>query len=49
MGKTDIVELGPIVLFQRYQHQKEDIGYEAIMGIIDRYIERDINWEDGTC
>src|SRR5215471_11904289 len=23
---------------------KEDIGYEAIMGIIDRYIERDINW-----
>ena len=25
---------------------KEDIGYEAIMGIIDRYIERDINWED---
>lgn len=28
---------------------KEDIGYEAIMGIIDRYIERDINWEDVTC
>ena len=27
---------------------KEDIGYEAIMGIIDRYIERDINWEDVT-
>ncbi len=25
---------------------KEDIGYEAIMGIIDRHIERDINWED---
>jgi transposase len=25
---------------------KEDIGYEAIMGLIDRYIERDINWED---
>lgn len=28
---------------------KEDIGYEAIMGIIDRYIERDITWEDVTC
>ena len=27
---------------------KEDIGYEAIMGIIDSYIERDINWEDVT-
>ena len=27
---------------------KEDIGYEAIMGIIDRYIERDIHWEDMT-
>jgi len=27
---------------------KEDIGYEAIMGIIDRYIERDINWADVT-
>ena len=27
----------------------KDIGYEAIMGIIDRYIERDINWEDVTC
>ena len=27
---------------------KEDIGYEAIMGIIDRYIERTINWEDVT-
>jgi transposase len=27
---------------------KEDIGYEAIMGMIDRYIERDINWEDVT-
>jgi transposase len=27
---------------------KEDIGYEAIMGIIDRHIERDINWEDVT-
>src|SRR6266850_3533056 len=27
---------------------KEDIGYEAIMGIIDRYIEREINWEDVT-
>jgi transposase len=25
---------------------KEDIGYEAIMGIIDRSIERDIKWED---
>jgi transposase len=25
---------------------KEDIGYEAIMGIIDRHIEREINWED---
>ena len=25
---------------------KEEIGYEAIMGIIDRYIERAINWED---
>jgi transposase len=27
---------------------KEDIGYEAIMGIIDRHIERGINWEDVT-
>src|SRR4029453_2534287 len=27
---------------------KEESGYEAIMGIIDRYIERDINWEDVT-
>lgn len=27
---------------------KEDIGYEAIMGIIDRYIERALNWEDVT-
>lgn len=27
---------------------KEAIGYEAIMGIIDRYIERAINWEDVT-
>jgi transposase len=27
---------------------KEDIDYEAIMGIIDRYIERDINWDDVT-
>jgi transposase len=26
---------------------KEDIGYEAIMGIIDRSIEREITWEDG--
>src|SRR5262249_46922143 len=25
---------------------KEDIGYEAIMGIMDRYIERAINWAD---
>src|SRR3979490_2171325 len=25
---------------------KEDIGYEAIMGIIDRSIEREITWED---
>ena len=28
---------------------KEEVGYEAIMGIIDRYIERDIHWEDVTC
>jgi len=27
---------------------KEDIGYEAIMGIIDRSIEREINGEDVT-
>ncbi len=27
---------------------KEDVGYEAIMGIIDRYIEREINWEEVT-
>jgi len=27
---------------------KEDIGYEAIMGIVDRYIERDMRWEDVT-
>jgi transposase len=25
---------------------KEDIGYEAVMGIIDRSIEREIKWED---
>jgi transposase len=25
---------------------KEDIGYEAIMGIIDRHMERDIHWQD---
>src|SRR6266704_1152865 len=25
---------------------KEDIGYEAIMGIIDRHIEREIHWDD---
>jgi transposase len=25
---------------------KEDIGYEAIMGIIDRAIEREMKWED---
>jgi transposase len=25
---------------------KEDIGYEAIMGIIDRSMEREIQWED---
>jgi len=25
---------------------KEEIGYEAIMGIMDRYIEREINWAD---
>ena len=27
---------------------KEDVGYEAIMGIFDRYIEREIHWEDVT-
>jgi transposase len=27
---------------------KEEVGYEAIMGIIDRYIEREIKWEDLT-
>jgi transposase len=27
---------------------KEDIGYEALMGIIDRHSERDIHWEDVT-
>ena len=27
---------------------KEDIGYEAIMGILDRYREREINWEAVT-
>jgi transposase len=27
---------------------KEEVGYEAIMGIIDRYIEREINWEGLT-
>ena len=27
---------------------KEDSGYEAIMGIIDRPMERDIHWEDVT-
>jgi transposase len=25
---------------------KEEVGYEAIMGIIDRHIERKIHWED---
>lgn len=27
---------------------KEEVGYEAIMGVIDRYIEREINWEELT-
>jgi transposase len=27
---------------------KEDIGYEAIMGVIDRRIDREINWADFT-
>ena len=27
---------------------KEDVGYEAIMGIIDRHIERRVNWESLT-
>jgi transposase len=27
---------------------KEDVGYESIMGIINRYIERAINWENVT-
>ena len=27
---------------------KEDIGYEAIMGVIDRHIDREINWADFT-
>lgn len=27
---------------------KEEIGYEAIMGVIDRHIDRDINWENFT-
>lgn len=28
--------------------RKEDIGDEAIMGLMDRYIERESNWEDVT-
>ena len=24
---------------------KEDVGYESIMGIIDRFISTEINWE----
>ena len=27
---------------------KEEIGYEAIMGVIDRHLDREINWEDIT-
>jgi transposase len=27
---------------------QEDVGYEAIMGVIDRYMEREINWEELT-
>jgi transposase len=27
---------------------KEGVGYEAIMGVLDRYIDRDINWDDIT-
>jgi hypothetical protein len=27
---------------------KEEVGYEAIMGVIDRYIEREIHWEGLT-
>lgn len=27
---------------------KEEIGYEAIMGVIDRHIDREINWADFT-
>ena len=27
---------------------KEDVGYEAIMGVIDRRIEQEINWEELT-
>jgi transposase len=27
---------------------KEEVGYEAIMGVIDRHIDRDINWEEIT-
>jgi hypothetical protein len=28
---------------------KEDIGYEAIMGIIDRYIQQEVNWDQWPC
>ena len=24
---------------------KEEIGYEFIMGVIDRHIDREVNWE----
>ena len=27
---------------------KEEIGYEAIMGVIDRHLDREMNWEDFT-
>ena len=27
---------------------KEDVGYEAIMGVIDRYMEREVKWEELT-
>jgi len=27
---------------------KEGVGYEAILGVIDRHIDREINWEDIT-
>lgn len=27
---------------------KEEIGYDAIVGVIDRHIDREINWEDVT-